>query len=65
LLGIDSIVSYEIKEIGVLSVNRVSKPMMGLKYFHPEHASIDGIETAHIIRTGQLSYESIPLISYF
>jgi putative transposase len=37
--------------------------MTGFKAFHSAKATIDGIETAHIIRKGQLSDENIPLIS--
>ena len=35
--------------------------MMGFKAFHLAKATIDGIETAHVIRKGQLSEENIPV----
>ena len=34
--------------------------MMGLKAFHSAKASLDGIETAHMIQKGQLSEENMP-----
>ena len=34
--------------------------MTGFKAFHSAKAAIDGIETAYMIRKGQLSDESIP-----
>jgi putative transposase len=34
--------------------------MMGFKAFHSAQATIAGIETAHMIRKGQLSEEYIP-----
>jgi putative transposase len=34
--------------------------MMGFKAFHSAQATIAGIETAHMIRKGQLSEENIP-----
>jgi putative transposase len=33
---------------------------MGVNAFHSAKATIDGIETAHMIRNGQLSDENIP-----
>jgi putative transposase len=38
-------------------IKKITKPMMGFKAFHSAKAAIDGIETAHIIRKGQLSEE--------
>jgi transposase-like protein len=35
------------------------KPMMGFKAFHSAQATIAGIETAHMIRKGQLSEENM------
>ncbi|GHG96279.1 hypothetical protein GCM10010961_30550 [Pseudodonghicola xiamenensis] len=35
-------------------IKRIARPMMGLKAFHPATATIVGIETAHMIRKGQL-----------
>lgn len=34
--------------------------MMGFKAFHSSKATVDGIETAHMIRKGQLSEENTP-----
>ncbi|TXL03785.1 hypothetical protein BMR09_14115 [Methylococcaceae bacterium CS3] len=36
-------------------IKKITKPMMGFKAFHSAQATIDGIETAHMIRKGQLS----------
>ena len=39
--------------------------MMEFKAFHSAKATIDGIETAHMIRKGQLSDENIPAYKQF
>ena len=39
--------------------------MMGFKAFHSAQATIAGIETAHMIRKGQLSEEYIPAYKQF
>ena len=39
--------------------------IMGFKAFHSAKATIDGIETAHMIRKGQLSDENIPAYKQF
>ena len=39
--------------------------MMGFKAFHSAQATIAGIETAHMIRKGQLSEEYIPAYKKF
>ena len=36
--------------------------MMGFKAFHSVQATIAGIETAHMIRKGQLSEENMPAL---
>jgi transposase-like protein len=36
-------------------IKKITKPMMGFKAFHSAQATISGIETAHMIRKGQLS----------
>jgi hypothetical protein len=36
------------------------EPSLGFKAFHSVQATIDGIETAHMIKKGQLSKENIP-----
>ena len=38
---------------------------MSFKAFHSAKATIDGIETAHMIRKGQLSEENIPAYKQF
>jgi transposase-like protein len=38
---------------------------MGFKAFHSAQATIAGIETAHMIRKGQLSEENIPAYKQF
>jgi hypothetical protein len=38
--------------------------MMGFKAFHSAQATIAGIETAHMIRKGQLSEDNIPAQKY-
>jgi putative transposase len=39
--------------------------MMGFKVFHSAQATIAGIETAHMIRKGQLSEDNIPAYKQF
>jgi putative transposase len=39
--------------------------MMGFKAFHSAQATIAGIETAHMIRKGQLSEDNIPAYKQF
>ncbi len=46
-------------------IKKITKPMMGFKAFHSAKATIDGIETAHMIRKGQLSNENIPAYKQF
>ena len=46
-------------------IKKITKPMMGFKAFHSAKATIDGIETAHMIRKGQLSDENIPSYKQF
>ena len=46
-------------------IKKIAKPMMGFKAFHSAKATIDGIETAHMIRKGQLSDENIPAHKQF
>jgi putative transposase len=41
-------------------IKKITQPMMGFKAFHSARATLDGIETAHIIRKGQLTDKSIP-----
>ncbi|TXL04005.1 IS6 family transposase, partial [Methylococcaceae bacterium CS3] len=46
-------------------IKKITKPMMGFKAFHSAQATIDGIETAHMIRKRQLSEEKIPAYKQF
>ena len=46
-------------------IKKITKPMMGFKAFHSAQATIDGIETAHMIRKRQLSEENIPAYEQF
>jgi putative transposase len=46
-------------------IKKITKPMMGFKAIHSAKATIDGIETAHMIRKGQLSDENIPAYKQF
>ena len=46
-------------------IKKITKPMMGFKAFHSAQATIAGIETAHMIRKGQLSEEYIPAYKQF
>ena len=46
-------------------IKKITKPMMGFKAFYSAQATIDGIETAHMIRKGQLSEENIPAYKQF
>jgi putative transposase len=39
--------------------------MMGFKTFHSAKTSIEGIETAHMMRMGLLSDENIPTYKQF
>jgi putative transposase len=46
-------------------IKKITKPMMGFKAFHSAKATIAGIETAHMIRKGQLPEENIPAYQQF
>ena len=46
-------------------IKKIANPMMGFKAFHSAKATIDGIETAHMIRKGQLSEENMPAYKQF
>ena len=41
-------------------IKKITRPMLGFKAFHSASATIAGIETAHMIRKGQLFEESLP-----
>ena len=42
-------------EQGHRFIKRITKPMLGFKAFHSASATLSGIETAHMIRKGQLT----------
>ena len=46
-------------------IKKITKPMMGFKAFYSAKATIAGIETAHMIRKGQLSDENISAYKQF
>jgi len=46
-------------------IKKITNPMMGFKAFHSTKATLDGIETAHMIRKGQLADEDIPAYKQF
>jgi len=46
-------------------IKEITKPMMGFSAFHSVKATIDGIETSHMIRKGQLSDENISSYKQF
>ena len=46
-------------------IKKITKPMMGFKAFHLAKATLDGIETAHMIRKGQLSEDDMPAYKQF
>ena len=45
-------------------IKKITKPMMGFKAVHSAN-TLDGIETAHMIRKGQLSEENMPAYKQF
>ena len=46
-------------------IKKITRPMLGFKAFHSASATIAGIETAHMIRKGQLFEESLPAHNQF
>jgi len=46
-------------------IKKITKPMMGFKAFHSAQATLDGIETAHMIRKKQLSEYNVPAYEQF
>ena len=52
-------------EQGHRFIKKSTNPIMGFKAFQSAQATIDGIETAHMIRKGQLSDEKIPEYKQF
>jgi putative transposase len=46
-------------------IKKITNPMMGFKAFHSARATIEGIETAHMIRKGQLTDDNRPAYQQF
>jgi putative transposase len=46
-------------------IKKITNPIMGFKAFHSAKATIDGIETVHMIRKGKLSNENEPAHKQF
>jgi putative transposase len=46
-------------------IKKITKPMMGFKAFPTAQATIAGIETAYMIRKGQLFEENMPAYKQF
>ena len=46
-------------------IKKITKPMMGFKAFHSARATLAGIETAHMIRKGQLTNNLLPAHQQF
>jgi putative transposase len=46
-------------------INKITKPMMGFKAFHSAKATLEDIETAHMIRKGRLSEGNMPAYKQF
>jgi len=42
-------------------ITRINRPMLGFKAFHSATATLARIETAHMIRKGQLDQDRVPL----
>jgi hypothetical protein len=57
--------NYPAKAINHRFIKKITKPMMGFKAFHSAQATTAGIETAHMIRKGQLSEDNIPAYKQF
>ena len=46
-------------------IKQITRPMMGFKAFHSASATLAGIETAHMIRKGQLINNLLPAHQQF
>jgi putative transposase len=46
-------------------IKKITRPMLGFKAFHSASATLAGIETAHMIRKGQLFDQSLPAYQQF
>ncbi len=62
---------YQVKYLNIVTeqdhrfIKKITNPIMGFKVSHSVQATIDGIETAHMIQKGQLSNENIPAYKQF
>ncbi len=46
-------------------IKKITRPMLGFKAFHSAAATLAGIETAHMIRKGQLGQASVSAFKQF
>jgi putative transposase len=46
-------------------IKKITGPMLGFKAFRSAQATLDGIETAHMIRKGQLAGKTLPAYQQF
>jgi putative transposase len=46
-------------------IKRITRPMLGFKAFHSADATLAGIETAHMIRKGQLEASELTVFQQF
>ena len=46
-------------------IKKITGPMLGFKTFSSAQATLDGIETAHMIRKGQLAGKTLPAYQQF
>ena len=46
-------------------IKRITRPMLGFKVFHSAAATLAGIETANMIRKGQLAQTGVPAFKQF
>ncbi|WP_298967118.1 DDE-type integrase/transposase/recombinase, partial [uncultured Roseibium sp.] len=46
-------------------IKKLTRPMMGFKVFHSASATLEGFETARMIRKGQLNQPGVPAYRQF
>ncbi len=46
-------------------IKRITRPMLGFKAFHSAAATLAGVETANMIRKGQLAQTGVPAFKQF
>ena len=46
-------------------IKKITGSMLGFKAFHSAKATLDGIETAHMIRKGKLAGKTLPAHQQF